>query len=179
MNNEFLRPRENICKWFNTFGDVERSVYIAKGEKTQFSHKINRLNRFTKCLNWFRQQNQTREVWRMIQFKTKLSRFKWTQDEDWYDSNFLWIDSRQVREFCETIQTEKRRFIHESIQVDMNRFTWTQRLYWIDSDCIESIQTYPKWFLTLFQKDRKEQDQTTIFQGALTCSYKTIIKTIN
>ena len=42
----------------------------------------------------------------------------------------------QVREFCETIQIEKRWFIHESIQVDVNRFTWSQRLHWIDSDCI-------------------------------------------
>jgi len=56
MNNEFLRPRENRCKWFNCLGVVRRSVYIVKGEKTQFSHKINRLNRFTKCLNRFRQQ---------------------------------------------------------------------------------------------------------------------------
>ena len=89
-----------------------------------------------------------------------MSRFKCTQDEDWYDSNFVWIDSRQVREFGETIQTEKRRCIHESIQIDVNRFTWSQRLYWIDSDSNESIQTDPKWFDT-FSHDTKQQDQTT------------------
>jgi len=63
MNNEFLRPRENSCKWFNNFEVVERSVYIVKGENTQFSHKINRLNRFIKCLSRFRQQKTNQRSW--------------------------------------------------------------------------------------------------------------------
>ena len=56
MNNEFLRPRENSCKGFNEFGVMRRTIYIVRGDKTQFSHKMNRLNRFTEWLNRFRQQ---------------------------------------------------------------------------------------------------------------------------
>ena len=94
MNNEFLRHRENSCKWFNTFGDVERSVYIVKGEKTQFSHKFNRLNRFTKCLNQFRQQKDRPEKY-----------------EGWYDSKHIWVDSSVPRMKIDAIQTS-----YESIQ---------------------------------------------------------------
>ena len=119
MNNEFLRPRENRCKWFNTFGDVKRSVYIVKGEKTQLSHKINRLNRF-------RQQKTDQRSMKDDTIQNIIDRFKWTQDEDWHDSNFLWIDSRQVREFCETIHTWIDSSRCESIQTVLSRFKLIQ-----------------------------------------------------
>jgi len=46
MNNEFLRPRENSCKWFNNFEVMRRRQYVREGRKAKFSHKNN-------CMNWF------------------------------------------------------------------------------------------------------------------------------
>ena len=47
MNNEFLRPRENRCKWFNNLGVMRKWVYIEKKGKCKFSAKNN-------WVNWFR-----------------------------------------------------------------------------------------------------------------------------
>jgi len=56
MNNEFLRPRENRCKWFNNLGVMREWVYIVNECKCKFSSKNNYLNRFTKSKNRFRHQ---------------------------------------------------------------------------------------------------------------------------
>ena len=134
MSNEFLRPRENRCKWFNTFGVMRRRLFIERGDKTKFLHKNNRLNRFTKCMNRFRQQEDRPEKY-----------------EGWYDSGYIWVDSSVPR----------WRLIRFKLCV--NRFNAIQRVLWddsskketmhrwIDSDCDESIQTDSKWILTIFQ----------------------------
>jgi len=157
MNNEFLRRRENSCKWFNTFGKEERNVYIVKGEKTQFSHKFNRLNRFTKCLNRFRYQKDRPEKY-----------------EGWYDSKHIWVDSSVPRMKIEAIQTSYesiqdksgsfvRRCIHESIHIKsetlLNRF----RLWWVDSNWSKND------FLTLFQTTQINKTKPHRLQGVLTC----------
>jgi len=157
MSNEFLRPRENSCKWFNIFGDVERSVYIVKGEKTQFSHNFKRFNRFTKCLNQFREQKdiqrsmkddtiqsifesiQMYPEWRLIRFKLCMNRFNASQNVLWDDSNrHTWIDSNR----CESI--------HMKSETLLNRF----RLWWVDSN-------WSKMNFDTFSNDTKHQDQTT------------------
>jgi len=151
ISKEFLRPRENRCKWFNAFGVMRRRLFIRRGDKTKFSHKNNRLNRFTKCLNRFRQQKDRQEKYegwynsRYIWVDSSVPRWRLN------DSNFVWINSMQVRKFCETIQAKKKRCVYESIQIDVNRFTWSRKLYWIDSDCDESIHFDSKRILTLFQ----------------------------
>jgi len=68
MNNEFLRPIENRCKWFNALGVMRKCVYIEKGGKCKIAAKNNIVNRFTKCVNRFRQQEDK-------------------PDDDWYDSD--------------------------------------------------------------------------------------------
>jgi len=78
MNSKFLWPRENRCKWFNNLGVMRRWVYIERGGKCKNSAKNNIVNRFTKCVNWFRQQKY-KPGWRMMWFKS------------------LWIDSMQDR----------------------------------------------------------------------------------
>jgi len=47
MNKEFLRPRENSCKWFNDFGVMMRRQYIGEGRKAKKILKNNCMNRFT------------------------------------------------------------------------------------------------------------------------------------
>jgi len=160
MNNEFLRPRENGCKWFNHFGAMRRRLFIERGDKTKFSHKNNRLNWFTKCLNRFRQQKDRPENMKDDMIQDIFELIQVYPDEDWFDSNFVWIDSMQVREFCETIQAKKIWCIHESIQIDVesihmksetlvNRF----RLWGVDSNRFQMN------FYT-FSNDTKHQDQT-------------------
>jgi len=48
MNNEFLRPKENRCKWFNNVGVMREWVYTENECKCNFRAKttkrINSLN---------------------------------------------------------------------------------------------------------------------------------------
>jgi len=57
----------------------------------------------------------------MKRFNADMYRFKWTQDEDDTIQNTYESIQVQIKEFCETIQLEKRRFKYESIQVGVNR----------------------------------------------------------
>jgi len=41
MSNEFLRPRENRCKWINTLKKRRRSVYIVRVKRQNFRTKNN------------------------------------------------------------------------------------------------------------------------------------------
>jgi hypothetical protein len=161
MNNEFLRPRENSCKWFNKLGVVMRRLFIERGEKTKFSHKNNRVNRFTKCLNRFRQQKDRPEKyegwydsrhiwvdssvprWRLNQFKLCMNRFNASQRVLWDDSSkketmHTWIDSNR----CESI--------HMKSKTLLNRF----RLWWVDSN-------WSKMIFDTFSNDTRYKDQTT------------------
>ena len=161
MSYEFLRPRENRCKWFNEFGVMRRRIFIERGDKTKFSHKHNRLNRFTKWMNRFRQQKDRQKKyegwydsrriwvdssvprWRLNRFNLRMNRFNESQrvmwDDSsikdtmyaWIDSDRSWIDSHEVRNFS------------ESIQIVMRRFKLIQNEFWHFFD--------PKWILTLFQ----------------------------
>jgi len=116
MNNEFLRPRENSCKWFNVLGVMRKCVYIEKGGKCKISAKNNWVNRFTYCVNRFKQLNdKPDEQWRLIRIRHKLNRFK----------------SPQMK--IDTIQTL------------MNRFNQSQRVLWFDSKTFESIQARKRW----------------------------------
>jgi len=116
MNNEFLRPRVNSCKWFNDLSVMRKCVYIEKGGKCKISAKNNRVNRFTYYLNRFKQLNdKPNEQWRLKRIRHKLNRFK----------------SPQMK--IDTIQTL------------MNRFKQSQRVLWYDSLTFESIQARKKW----------------------------------
>ena len=63
LNNEFLRPRENRCKWFNILGVMREWVYIENKGKCKFSCKNNYVNRFIKWVNRFRQQKCKSETY--------------------------------------------------------------------------------------------------------------------
>jgi len=110
MSNEFLRPRENRCKWFNTFEVVRRVQYIGAKGKAKFSHKMNCVNRFTYYLNWFKPY-KTRENY----------------DEEWNVSSDNWVDSNSPEGF-DTIQN-KFELIQTMLESLMSRFTEI----WIDS----------------------------------------------
>ena len=62
-----------------------------------------------------------------------------------------------------------RRFIHESIQADVNRFTWSQRPHWIDLDWNKSIQTDSKCVWHVFQRTQNNKIKPHNLQGALIC----------
>jgi len=116
MNNEFLRTRENSCKWFNNLGVMRKCVYIEKGGKCKISAKNNRVNRFTYCMNRFRELNdKPDEQWKWIRIRHKLNRFK---------SPLMKIDT---------------------IQTLMNQVNQSHRVLWYDSLTFESIQARKKW----------------------------------
>jgi len=148
MNNEFLRPRENKCKWFNTYGVMWKWVYIEGKWKSNFSSKINYLNRFIKCLNRFRQ------------FDSKLSKRK--RYKDWYVSCRLWINSKETRMEIDTTQSILNPFniIHKCFVRRVNQF-------WVESKV--------KWFKVLslqeilhFARDIcQEQKSLANFPGAM------------
>jgi len=112
LNNEFLRPRENRCKWFNGLGVLRKCLYIEKGGKWKNLAKNNIVNRFTKCVNRFRQLNNNQDgLWRLIHIIHLLNRF-----------------------ICSRVKID-------TIQILMNRFNQSQRVFmiwfniiWIDSD---------------------------------------------
>ena len=133
MSKEFLRPRENRCKWFNAFG-VMRRLFIRKGDKTKFSHKNNRLNRFTKCLNRFRQQ------------KDRLEKY-----EGWYDSRYIWVDSNVPRGRLNRFKLRVNRFdASQRVLWDDSRKKETMHI-WIDSDRCESIHMKSEALLNRFR----------------------------
>ena len=93
MSNEFLKPRENRCKWFNKFGVEGKGVYIVKGKKTQFSYQNNRLNWFIKCLNQFRQLKTEQRTKKNETIQCVYESIQVNLGWRWIDSNCLWIDS--------------------------------------------------------------------------------------
>jgi len=136
--------------------------YIVRSRKTQFLHKKNRENRFTKWMNQFRYQ-ETNPV----------------EQEKWIDSEGDWVVSSEPR----------KEWIYSYIF--MNRFSVCQRLLWDDSyinrfkymwidshkvrDFIESIQTIMSRFKLIqndfwhfFQRTHNNKTKPHIPQGALT-----------
>ena len=140
MNNEFLRRRENSCKWCDELGVMRRILFIEKGDKNEFSHQNNIVNRFTKWMNRFRQQKTTQKCmkdetikymcesiqvnpgWRLIRFNLLLNRFSLSQrvlvrrfklkrvDSSVNRFRKMRIDSTEVRNFDESIQWIMNRF---------------------------------------------------------------------
>jgi len=131
MFYEFLRPRENICKWFNELWVTRWRVYIVRRKIAQFSHKNNRVNRLTKWVNRFRQQkdnlklhqgwNDSLFMWINSSESIQMNRFKACQIVLWDVSNKkvdsyvirfreFWMDSSIVRNFDESIQYIVNRF---------------------------------------------------------------------
>ena len=80
MNNEFLRPTENSCKWFNALEVMRMILFIERGDKTQNSHKTKWVNRFNYWVNRFKP------------YKTNKKERK--LDAEWNVSSDIWIDSR-------------------------------------------------------------------------------------
>jgi len=114
MNNEFLRPRENSCKWFNKMRVMRRRLFIERGDKTKFSQKSNWVNRFSNLMNRFKPYKTKQEGEknrckmervkrylnrlkmprrRLIQFIKRMNRFRQGQRDWWIDSNRKWNDS--------------------------------------------------------------------------------------
>jgi len=122
MNNEFLSPRENSCKWFNGLGVMRKCIYIEKCGKRKVSAKNNTVNRFSKCVNRHRQLND-----------------KHDDNEDWYVSDTLWIDSNVPRWrliWFKILWIDSNKVIkfHDTIQHNLNRFMGVYSVkLWIDS----------------------------------------------
>jgi len=93
MNNEFLRHKENKCKWFNVLGVMRNKT--GKGKNAM---KIDAYH---------------------MRFETIQS----TQNEDWYDSKYFESIHGKSERLCDMIHTLLRRFKSESIQSFMKRFT--------------------------------------------------------
>jgi len=158
MNNKFLTPRENRCKWFNNLKFMRKWVYIERGTKFKFSFENNYVNRFIKCLNRFIQFDsklgKRQKIWRLMCIMQALNRFKRTQDEDWYDSMYFESIQHKSKRLWDMIQSILSQFKSESIQGCMNRFTQSQKLCvmrfrrkWIDSHMQKMILTMWMSFL--------------------------------
>jgi len=118
MNNEFLRPRENSCKWFNNLGVMRRRLFIEKGDKTKFSYKNNWVNRF-KPYKTKHEKGKMR--WRMIRVKWKMKRLKRPRKL---------IDTIHI--LHESIQT-KSEILSIHVKYDTIHNWIDSRLYWYDS----------------------------------------------
>jgi len=119
LNNEFLRPRENRCKWFNDFGVMRGVEYTVRSKKIQFSHEKNRVNQFTKWLNRFRHQEN-----------------KPSSARKWIDSEWDWVVSSEHRK--QWIDS----YIHIYIYIYANRLSVCQRHLWDDLDRKETIHAW-------------------------------------
>jgi len=91
---------------------------------------------------------QAIDIWRLIGFIVNMNRFKWTQDEEWCDSDFYeFIQCRSERNH-DTTQPDMNRITNDTIQNIVNRFIWSQKLLWYDSHINESIQWHITWNMT-------------------------------
>jgi hypothetical protein len=142
MCNEFLRPKENSCKWFNNLGVMRMGVYIVKKGKCKILNKttawINSTNEWIDSnhymTNW--EDQESYEVW-------------CTSEYVWIDSNcpgwrliwfkIWWIDSGKVRDILwyDSLNIETTQ--SESIQTSMKRFKLCSKLFGVDSSIFESI----------------------------------------
>ena len=152
MNNEFLRPRENRCKWFNILGVMREWVYIEKKGKCKFLAKNNSVNWFSKWVNRFKPLkdkaaknedwyvscqdwiNSKYPEWRLIRFKLLRIYSRQVRKILWYDSCKGLIDSH-VSRFIKLVNRRIR-----SQRLLMNRF----RHKWIDSNT-------KRWILAKFR----------------------------
>ena len=121
MNNEFLRPRENRCKWFNILGVMRKWVYIQRSGKCKISHKT---TKWIDSLNVWIDPDikiQARDLWRLIWFIVNLNRFKCAQIEKWCDLDFY-----------ESIQCKSEKN-HDTTHPNMNWFSSVRfkDLYWL------------------------------------------------
>lgn len=133
-------------------GVMRRWVYIERSGRCKISTKSNKVNRFTKCVNRFRQQKYKPEIY-----------------EDWYDSVKIWINSSEPRMKKYTIQPFMNQF-HACQKVFMMQFKiwridsmvmrfkfwWivsfeVRNFRWYDSKYDESIQLVKRWELDNFQ----------------------------
>ena len=152
MNNEFLRPRENRCKWFNDFGVVRRAQYIGTRGKAKFLHKVNCMSRFTYYLNRFKPY-KTKEKY---DEEWNVSSDNWVDSNNpedvWYDSKQVWIDSDHVRE----LDRFKQKWYDRSLNrftIQVIRFIRSQRVPFLFQKLSEPIQTL---FDTIHQSQRVE-----------------------
>jgi len=141
MNKEFLRPRENSCKWFNDFGVTRKWVYIESDGKCKFSHKNNWMNQFTKYVSQFKPLNdktgKKKNTMKIDTYQERFESIQNPQDVDWYGSDKKWIDSNQFREYSwyvSILNDTQNRFI-----VYLSRFTQVREFMWYDSINDESI----------------------------------------
>ena len=125
MSNEFLRPRENRCKWFNDLRVMRRRLFIERGNKTKFSHKSNWVNGFTNLMNRFNPYKTNQEGEknrskmervkrylnrlkmprrRLIWFIKRMNRFRQGRRDWWIDSSINWNDSYMNRFTMRTIR---------------------------------------------------------------------------
>ena len=123
MNNEFLRPRENRCKWFNNLGVMRRSVYIYLGGRCKNSAKSNIVNQFRN------QEEKPDGLWWLIWSRHNLNRFKMPRmNIETIQANLTrfkmsWNDSPQVRDFgwYDSGKSESIQILRKSILTTMMR----------------------------------------------------------
>jgi hypothetical protein len=129
-------------------GVMRKWVYIEWCGKCKNSAKNNIVNRFTKCVNQFRQQkDKPDELWRMILqciFESiqlspewRLIRFRQHRIDSAYVREFLWNNSSKTElshlwidsEYCETIHP-KSETLGDTIQTYLNRLKHDKPQIW-------------------------------------------------
>jgi len=87
INKEFLRPRENSCKWFNKFLACEEVSIYKKGEQVQFF--------CVKTTKWIDSvklwidldiRNMSHITMKNDTIQTMIESIQNPRDKDWYDS---------------------------------------------------------------------------------------------
>jgi len=88
MSSDFLRPRENRCKWFKYFGCYEEMCVYRKGWQVQNfgqkqqSESIHLLCELIQTTKW-----QARWTMKFDTHQTQIESIQISPDEDWYNSN--------------------------------------------------------------------------------------------
>jgi len=129
--------------WTMSFLDLERidandsilwvlwgSVYIEKGDKCKILAKNNIVNRFTKCVNRFRQLKDKQDDNEDWYASESIQMFP---DEDWYDSKSYESIQPKSESFHDTIQHNLNRFRHGKGKFDVVNIWVDSVKLWIDS----------------------------------------------
>ena len=105
------------------------------------------------------------KIWRLMRIRTTLKRFKLPRWKIWIDSEWVWIDSKEVREFGDATHIKLIWCLHESIHTYGESNHKVSDSLWINSSKNESIHAAKKKH---FDKYKDNSKWHTFARGALT-----------
>ena len=143
MNNEFLRPRENSCKWFNNFGVMRRKVYIVMKGKYKILSKMNWANRFRPYKT---KQEKRKMWWRMMRVKQELNRFKIPRMR----FNMIHFNHESIQIKSESLMSRIKQIWYDSHEVREQHVFF--KSLWIDSRFFDTIHLKSKSSYACFKK---------------------------